>query len=61
MAEKLTHLGDVSDLPGSGSDWQWVVFRGVVIFLHHKHRPRVLVDGELDVLHPLPLSEAYYD
>ena len=60
-AKRMATMGNLSDLPGSYSDWQWVVYRGMVIFIHHRHRPRVLEDGELEILNPLPLSEAVWD
>ena len=57
-ADKYTNIANLGELPGSLADWQWMVFRGMVIFVHHRHRPRVLVDGELEILNPLPITEA---
>jgi len=57
-ADEYTSIANLKDLPGSLSDWQWAVYRGMVFFVHHRHRPRVLVDGEIEILNPLPITEA---
>jgi hypothetical protein len=54
-AARITKVGE---LPGGRHNWSVCAFRGLVILVNPKYRPRILTeDGKLEVLTPLPLDD----
>ena len=57
MADRIKHSYEhLAELPPA--NWWVASFRGMVIFMSSTHAPRVMYDGELTRLNPIPLIDS---